>query len=471
MKHSIRRFLLINLLIAIAVMAVLTMLANLVLNDQEVEQQLDTQLLQDNAALQAMTDSDDSVDKFQHLKTDVSEMPALMQYFYNLTNKSNTRRRPYLKSHVEFQIWSPSHELLLKSPNAPNIDISTKNEGFSNIKTENAKWRLFTTISPTNSNKIVFAERYASRHFLSERFLKNDLLILLIAYPLFGLLIWFIVGRSLRSLNRVATALSSREFHYLKPLSLEKTPKEVIPLVKELNQLFSRLNASIEREQHFSADAAHELRTPLAALRTQVQVALKIKDADNLEKTLRKIIKAVDRSTHIVDQLLILNRINPETIEKADYEWVNLVNIAIEGIAELAPVAYEKKQIDIELINKTDEIMVLGNITALQILLRNLIYNAILYTPEKSYIHVTLACYSKHVTLQVIDNGPGIDSALYQRIFKRFYRIVGNKNHGSGLGLAIVDQIATLHKGNVILGKPTSGTGLVVSVTLPLLET
>lgn len=469
MKHSIRRFLLVNLLIAIAVMASMTMLANLILNDHEVEQQLDTQLLQDNSALQAMTDSDNSFDKFHHLRIDINKMPLLMKHFYEMTNKANTYRSPYPKNHIEFQIWSPSHELLLKSPNAPSTDISTAKEGFSNIKVENDHWRIFTTISPKNGNKIVFAERYASRKRVSEHFLKNDLLILLIAYPLFGLLIWFIVGRSLRSLGRVTNALASREFHYLEPVCLDDIPKEVVPLVKELNQLFSRLGDSIEREKRFSADAAHELRTPLAALRTQVQVALKTKEADCLEKALRNIIKAVDRSAHIVDQLLILNRINPETIEKADYKPVNLVDIAAEGISELAPIAYEKKQIDIELINKTDCITVLGNTTALQVLLRNLIYNAILYTPEKSHIYVILTCYHKHVTLQVIDNGPGIDPTLYDRVFERFYRIVGNKSHGSGLGLAIVDQIATLHKGKVILGAPASGTGLVVSVTLPLL--
>ena len=468
MKNSIRQFLLINLLVAIVIMTTLTMLANLFLNDQEVEQQLDTQLLQDNAALQAMTDSDDGPNKFKHLRIDIHQMPALMQYFYTLSNKNNTHKRSYPKAHIEFQIWSPSHELLLKSPNAPDIDIGTQNEGFSDITTENSKWRLFTTISPTNGNKIIFAERYASRHFLSQRFLKNDLLILLIAYPIFGLLIWFIIGRSLRSLRRVTTALSRREFHYLKPLALDKIPKEVIPLVKELNQLFSRLSASIEREQRFSADAAHELRTPLSALRTQGQVALQTKDNDNLEKTLHKIIEAVDRSAHIVDQLLILNRINPETIETTDYKPVNLVNIAIEGIAELAPIAYEKKQIDIELINQLDKIIVLGNTTALQILLRNLIYNAILYTPEKSRICVKLMCHTQYAILQVIDNGQGIDPALYHRVFERFYRVIGNKSHGSGLGLAIVDQIANLHKGKVILGEPTTGTGLVVSVTLPL---
>ena len=127
------------------------------------------------------------------------------------------------------------------------------------------------------------------------------------------MLIWIIVGRSLSSLNRVTEEVAHRESHYLEPVNVTEVPEEISPLVNELNKLFLRLQEGIEREQRFSADAAHELRTPLAALRTQVQVALNTTDPDKLKHSLKNIIKAVDRSSHIVQQLLILSRLNPDT--------------------------------------------------------------------------------------------------------------------------------------------------------------
>ncbi len=467
MTRSIRKFLLINLLLGVVLMTVISTLSNLVLNEQEVQQQLDAELLQDNIALQAIIGTKNSDQQFAYLNDNIHKLPELLRQLRYFKDQDKPIHSPYLANHVEFQIWSPDNKLLISSPNAPLTDLSLDQEGFSNRTINQETWRVFMTVHPENGNKVIFAERYSIRDVLSHRIMKNDILILLITYPFFGLLIWIIVGRSLSSLNRVTEEVAHRESHYLEPVNVTEVPEEISPLVNELNKLFLRLQEGIEREQRFSADAAHELRTPLAALRTQVQVALNTTDPDKLKHSLKNIIKAVDRSSHIVQQLLILSRLNPDT-DSNEQKKLNLVTIISDSVAELAPVAYEK-QIDIEFISSESNVTILGNTTALAILLRNLIDNAIRYTPQHGHMYVKLTRDSRYAILQVIDNGPGIPAELRTRVFERFYRMLGNNSTGSGLGLAIVSQIVGLHHGNITLDAAhADGTGLAVTVTFPI---
>lgn len=471
MTRSIRKFLLINLLLGIALMTALTTLGNLVLNDQEVQQQLDSELLQDNLAFQAITSMSGEENYLEYMNKNIQELPRLIRQLRYFKNQDKPGRSPYLANHVEFQIWSPDNKLLVSSPNAPITDISLGQEGFSNFDIDGETWRVFMTVHPKNGHKVVFAERYTLRDVLTHRLMRNDFLILLITYPFFGLLIWIIVGRGLSSIKRVTEEVAYRESHYLEPVNIAEVPEEISPLVDELNQLFSRLQQGIEREKRFSADAAHELRTPLAALRTQVQVALKsTDDKQKLIHSLNNVIKAVDRSSHVVQQLLTLSRLNPEAGDALQQEPVNLVAIASETVADLAPVACDK-DIDIELIAPNDKIIILGNATILHILLRNLVDNAIRYTPEKSHIAVKVRCSDQQATLQVIDNGPGIAAKLRERVFERFYRILGNKSPGSGLGLAIVAQIVNLHHGDITLDATNDDdSGLTVTIHFPVYD-
>ncbi|MCD6055536.1 MAG: qseC [Gammaproteobacteria bacterium] len=465
MTRSIRKFLLINLLLAVAVMTTLTTLGNLLLNDQEIQQQLDTELFQDNIALQTLTNTNS--EEFATLRNHILEIPNFFKDPKYFEDKNAGYKPRYVGRELEFQIWDINNKLLVRSKKAPLTDISKGQEGFSNVIIDGEPWRVFATLNPNNGNRVIFAERYTIREIVSKRLMKNDVLILLISYPLFGLLIWGIVGRGLRSLKRVTEEVAYRESTYLEPVALKEVPEEIVPLVDELNKLFLRLQEAIEREKRFSADAAHELRTPLAALRTQVQVALRTEDPKQLKNSLLNIIAAVDRSSHVVQQLLTLSRMNPDAAEEDHHIPLNLVAIATESVSDLALTACNK-DIDIELISPENEIIIRGNATALHILLRNLIDNAIRYIPEKGKITVKLTRTYEEAVLQVIDNGPGIPAALRSRVFERFYRIIGNKSPGSGLGLAIVQQITALHKGNVTLGTPENGIGLMVTVTFAI---
>ena len=173
-------------------------------------------------------------------------------------------------------------------------------------------WRVFTAYNPEAGISTVVGERFASRNRLGHIIARDDMYIMLLTFPLSGLLIWIIIGRGLSSLNRVAREVANRAPNYLKPVEQYDVPIEIKPVIDELNKLFLRLQEAFDREKRFAADAAHELRTPLAALKTQAQVALKTDDPEEREVVLRNVIAGVDRSSHIVQQLLTMSRLVPE---------------------------------------------------------------------------------------------------------------------------------------------------------------
>lgn len=309
-------------------------------------------------------------------------------------------------------------------------------------------------------------QHYGMRDYLAHRITMDDIYIMLIIYPITGLIIWFILGYGLKSIEKVTKEVSQRAADHLNPVDTEAVPLEVQPLVDELNKLFLRLKQAFEREQRFAADAAHELRTPLAALRTQAQVALKTTDAAERQLHLQNVLTGVDRCTHVIQQLLTLCRMTPEAITLEDQVPIDLAKIAAEVIVQLAPGAIDK-QIELELMAEESHYRIMGNITGIHALIRNLIDNAIRYTPEKGSIKVIVTHIPDFVILRVIDTGLGIPAELRSRVFERFFRVLGTTVQGSGLGLAIVQQIVKLHRGTVRLGVPENGIGLEVEVRLP----
>ena len=268
------------------------------------------------------------------------------------------------------------------------------------------------------------------------------------------------------SLKKVANEVRHRAPSHLEAVDLDSVPAEIEPIVSELNSLFEKLKEAFDRNERFTADAAHELKTPLAALNTQTQVALRANTPESRKAALFKVLAGVNRATHVVQQLLTLSRLVPGASDIAESLPVNLPKLAAEIIAQLAPVAVSK-QIDIELISDDEDATIQGNMTALSILIRNLVDNAIRYTPAGGHIQVQVLNKEKPTKLIVSDNGPGIPAELRARVFERFFRVLGNTSPGSGLGLAIVQQIAKLHNAQVKLGTPASGSGLEIEVIFP----
>lgn len=461
---SIRKFLLVNLLISIVITTSITAIGNYILDQKDIQYHLDSLLSQTGLAFMAIIGTQPNVKQLNLIQNELNSVPNLGRIYYN--NVYNPFNYDY-EDRFQFQVWDKNHKLLIHSANAPAQPLSNGKDGFSNQHIDQKIWRVFTTHSAKTGFILDIAERYDVRAELSNRMARDDLYIMLLVYPLLGLNIWLIIGKGLDSLRRVADEVSHRESYFLEPVDLSSVAIEIKPLVDELNHLFLRLRLALEREKRFAADAAHELRTPLAALKTQVQLALKVQDPQQQRELLQKIIFSVDRSAHVVQQLLTLSRIVPEEVHTLqDMTEVDLHKLAVEEITVQVPYALEKN-IDIELDSPEKPIIIEGNSTALSIMLRNLVDNALRYSYPNAFVCVKLEEFETEVILTVTDTGPGIPPELRSRVFERFYRILGTKQSGSGLGLAIVQQIAILHHAKVKLGTSENGKGLQVTIIIP----
>ena len=466
MKSSIRKFLLINLLLAITITTTLTAIGNYYLDQKDIQEHLDTLMAVSALSYQALLGDDLHQRPLHEIQDTLETIPQKVETYYQRPLLEDEPPEYYLDK-FNFQVWTDGGRLLLHSSNAPKLPLTADKDGFADKMIGKQKWRVFTTYNAKAGIRTVLAERYDTRNELGHRIAQDDLYIMLLTFPLSGLLIWIIIGRGLDSLDRVAQELANRAPSHLEPVKMKEVPEEIKPVVDELNELFYRLKEGFEREKRFAADAAHELRTPLAALKAQAQVALNTNNIDEKNAALHKLIASVNRSTHIVQQLLTMSRLVPEAANINDFNEVSLTKITREILAMLAPAAIEK-HIDLEFESDENTVHITGNPTALGILIRNLVDNAIRYCRDHGQVIVKVYRQQDDVILEVHDNGPGIPSELQARVFERFFRVLGNKSTGSGLGLAIVQQIAALHNGWVTLESPKEGTGLIVKVFFPM---
>lgn len=287
---------------------------------------------------------------------------------------------------------------------------------------------------------------------------------LLYALPALALLLVIAIGYALAPLRQLARDVAERDPDRLDPLPLESLPTEVAPLVTRLNSLFADIMRSLEYERRFTADAAHELRTPLAALKAQAQVALaSVEDAER-RHALTQILVGCDRATHLVVQLLTLARLDGGTPHP-------MQNVALRQVAEevLAMSAGDAIERHCDLVLSDGDSPVRGDPLLLEVLLRNLVDNALRHGGA-TRIEVSIAQEGLRVVLTVSDNGCGIAAEHRERVQQRFYRGASADSSGSGLGLSIVRRIAELHDGTLDIGSPAAGNGVVVRLSLPVAE-
>jgi two-component system OmpR family sensor kinase len=284
--------------------------------------------------------------------------------------------------------------------------------------------------------------------------------------PLLMLVVGWVITRSLQPVARVRRQLSARDAADLSPVSEAGLPDEVRPLVQELNALFGRVGRAFATQRHFVADAAHELRSPLAALKLQAQALQRAPDAAGRELAAARISAGIDRATRLMEQLLSLAREEASAASGARAGPVRLADMARLALADAAPAA-QSRRIDLGL-QHADDAVVDGHPEALRMLLRNLIHNAVKYTPEGGRVDVGVhAQAAGGARLLVEDSGPGIDAAERERVFDRFYRVPGTESTGSGLGLAIVRAVAEQHGAQVALDASPRLGGLRVTLDLP----
>ncbi|MCK9238687.1 MAG: ATP-binding protein [Thiopseudomonas sp.] len=364
-------------------------------------------------------------------------------------------------THTTLQVWQHDGTLLMQSTTASTERLGTQHEGLNNAVLQGIRYRTYSLWDAQQQFNVRVAERYDLRDALAESVARHLLHPLYFAVPGLGVLIWLAVGAGLAPLSRFANEVKQRQPDKLDPLELSNTPREVLPLQNALNSLFKRLQDSLEYERRFTADAAHELRTPLAAIKTQAQVACAATDADQRQHSLSKVILGADRAAHLIDQLLVLAQLDPEH-SLIQPQQVQLAALVSESIAQHAPAAIRKT---VELgFTAEDDGLIQGDSTLLAILVRNLIDNAVRYTPSEGQVDILLQRHDAAIVLQIADTGPGIATAELQRITSRFYRVLGSGEDGSGLGLSIVERIAKLHAAQLSFDTPAHGTGLVVRV-------
>ncbi len=359
------------------------------------------------------------------------------------------------------QIWTVDGRSIYASRPHPALPARAL-LGLATFNVEGHAWRTFSVA--TRDRVIQIAQPVEIRERLAARAAWHTILPLLLIAPLAALVIWWLAARNLAPLDRLAGEVRSRDEQSLAPVAVAGLPDEVSPLARALNALLERLRLSLDAQRAFVADAAHELRSPLTALKLQLELLRRAANEADREAAGAAIGAGIERASRLVEQLLALARSEPGATPAAR-ERVDLAEIARRGIADTVSFAASRR-VEFEL--AADEpAFVIGDAMALGLLVRNLADNAARYSPAGSRVEVTVSEDARGVLLLVDDAGPGIPEADRQRVFDRFYRRAEGGESGSGLGLAIVRSVAAAHGASVSL-ESSPGGGLRVGLRFPV---
>ncbi|PHS69042.1 MAG: sensor histidine kinase [Methylophaga sp.] len=378
-----------------------------------------------------------------------------------------TTGMPEHSSTVFFQIWSNDLTLLAHSNNVPNQLLSDLDDmKYNHVNFKGYRWRIFTLKDHHLDRWIITGEREDIRYGLAENIVTASIIPIVLAIPVAGLIIWWAIGLGLKPLRGLSVQLNNKQADDLSPIAIENLPVELTQLVITTNALLKRLNAAFVREQQFSADAAHELRTPISALKVQLH---NLQNNDHInEQEIQPLADGIERIGLVIEQVLSLYRHSPDQAMHKQSD-VDIAIIAQQIIAsDYEKIATRHQQISLV---SDDHCLLKGNAFALETLLHNLITNASKYTPEQGEIALMIENTDTGVRLIIEDSGPGINETEYDRVFKRFYRVDGDQHSsgttGCGLGLAIVQHIVDLHSAQIKLQRSSTLGGLKVVVDFP----
>lgn len=366
---------------------------------------------------------------------------------------------------VAYQIFSQNDQLLVISGSAPSIRLAGKKLGYSNTDINGETWRVFSLYDEDWDFWLHVAESATIRDELAHEIAKQTLWPALALLPIVLVLLTLIIRISLKPLKQLTANIKKRDPKNLSPIELEHTPKEMKPVVESLNNLFGRLSDAISREQRLTADAAHELRTPLSVVMLHAQNAMAALSDEERDSALKELEFGVKRVSRLLEQLLTLSKVSPEIIPK---ESILFYPLCQEVMAQMAASMIEKDQ-ELELIcaEENRDLHIQGSAFLIEILIRNLLDNAKEYAPQNGLIQIHINKQDQSLILYVEDNGPGVNEANIQRLTDRFYREHQNKGKGAGLGLSLVRSIVEFHGGEIEFNTSLLG-GLGISVKLPL---
>jgi two-component system, OmpR family, sensor kinase len=359
------------------------------------------------------------------------------------------------------QVWDATGRLLYTTHPLIRFPLQEKRKLFT-VNFQQQKWRVFALDSA--QGVIQVSQPKEARHIYIWQLATGLLLPLLLQIPLIGVFIWIAVGRSLKPLERISKAIQSRSATSLDHLDIAVIPEEIQPVINELNSLLTRLENSIALQRNFTANAAHELRTPLAALQLQIDVMARCKNEQERMEAASALQTGIVRASNLVAQLLTLARLGSEqSARQAVVELNQLVKPILEDHLDQAAT----KNIDVGFM-ETQPLYITGNAEAIGIALRNLIDNAIRYSADGSKVDIVTYASDSGVVIEVQDGAASITETEKQRIFDRFYR--GSASHGvsgSGLGLAIVKDVIEQHQGQVKVKSRPDASGNIFEIFFP----
>jgi two-component system sensor histidine kinase QseC len=369
-------------------------------------------------------------------------------------------------SKVAFQVFHEGR-LALRSSNAPEEPMLTltgiAEDGFRSTTMGGAKWRVFAAYGKERDTRVFVGEQVESREAILWAVLRSMLTPMAIALPLLAIAVWWAVRQGVAPIRALGQTLAQRQAEALQPISVAGAPSEMTPMLDALNGLFQRITDLMASERRFTADAAHELRTPIAAIRTQAQVALASQDVGERTHALQATLQGCDRATRLVEQMLTLSRLESGDAPVAGR--LDVGTVVREVVADVAHLALSKGQtIEVE---ADQHYWVQAEATLLSVLVRNLVDNAIRYSPMGASVKVVLQNANDGITLTIEDSGPGMSEANIKQLGERFFRVLGSGQSGSGLGWSIVRRIAAVVGADITVSRSAAFSGLAVALRFP----
>lgn len=366
------------------------------------------------------------------------------------------------RSGLLYQIWASNGRLLLRSTGAPLQPLAAAIPGYQDLQYQGESWRLLTVWNEAHSLRLQLAEPQWHRREIAGDLSLALLLPLVLAAPGLAILVWLAVRRGLAPAHEAAVAVAGRAPEDFGALADHRLPDELRPLIGAFNTLLQRLSRALENERRVTEDIAHELRTPLAAIRLQAQIAGRATSPEAAQAALDRLLAGVDRATRVTDQLLTLARLDPRHAADLELESFALTRVVEETVHEFDSLLLARQQ---QLETAVDEGLVYSSPQAVYLVLRNLLDNALRHTPPGGRLRLSARVSESRLCLEVQDQGPGIPEAERERVLERFVHL---RPGSSGLGLFIVRRIAQALGGEVTIGDAQPGPGARLRVSWPL---
>jgi two-component system, OmpR family, sensor histidine kinase QseC len=455
---SLKRFFIVSLLGLLGLSILITILITRQVTVKQVDELYDAQMAQTSRVLQSFLNR--PIDELDYDNLNSTLLGALNHF----TDQGNDQRHSTghgYENKLAVQLWDEEGNLLVKTPTAPMYLLSPLEKGYSFAHYQQHNWHTFTQYMPQNQLWIVLAEREDIRDELIQQSLISALGGLFFAAIFMGICLIWVIKRGLRPLTTISQQLAERDLDKLASISLDSsTPEELIPVVNSINQMMHRVSSAVEIERRFLGDVAHELRTPLSALKLNTQLGLQSSSLEQTKNQLAKILIGINHSNRLIQQLLTLARLDPKAL--GEKTGLNLFDVLMQSIQDLngQTVYLQAESHVLHLPDhhiQFDEKLKHTDITAhpvlISVLFRNLIDNACRYSPKGSTIQLKVEQNEQQTCVSVIDNGPGIAREKLNMLGKRFFRAESDQKSadqsGSGLGLSIVARIVELHQGHL----------------------